>query len=153
MAGVNKVILLGNLGSDPEVRVLPSGTKVANFSIATSETYTNKEGVRVEQTEWHRVEMWDNLANIAEQYLRKGNPVYVEGRIRTEEYVDKDNITRKTMKIRGTALTLVGGKNDNSNNESGSVAPQQAAPAPRPNPVTPPTPAFDAGDSGDDLPF
>jgi single-strand DNA-binding protein len=79
MAGVNKVILLGNLGSDPEVRVLPSGAKVANFNIATSETYTNRDGQRVEQTEWHRIELWDGLANIAEQYLRKGNSVYVEG--------------------------------------------------------------------------
>jgi len=71
MAGVNKVILLGNLGSDPEVRALPSGVKVANINIATSEAYTGKDGQRVEQTEWHRVELWDNLATIAEQYLKK----------------------------------------------------------------------------------
>lgn len=155
MAGVNKVILLGNLGSDPEVRVLPSGSKVANFNIATSETYTNRDGQRVEQTEWHRIELWDGLANIAEQYLRKGNSVYVEGRIRTEEYVDKDGITRRGIRIRGTSMTLVGGGN-RDNAASGEGSTQAAAPAPaRPNPapVTPPVPAFDAGGDGDDLPF
>ena len=132
MAGVNKVILLGNLGQDPEVRSLPNGAKVANFSIATSDNYTNKEGVRIEQTEWHRIELWDNLANIAEQYLHKGDSAYVEGRIRTEEYTDKDGIVRKAVKIRGTALTLVGGRKP-ENQEGGSAAPQaQAASRPAP---------------------
>lgn len=153
MAGVNKVILLGNLGSDPEVRVLPSGTKVANFNIATSESYTNKDGQRVDQTEWHRIELWDNLANIAEQYLKKGNPVYIEGKIRTEEYVDKDNISRRVIKIRGTAMTLVG-----SGNGGGSTPPPdnntQPVATPRPAPVNPPAPqpTFNAG-ADDDLPF
>jgi single-strand DNA-binding protein len=153
MAGVNKVILLGNLGSDPEVRSLPSGTKVANFSIATSEAYTNKEGVRVEQTEWHRIELWDNLANIAEQYLHKGDSAYVEGRIRTEEYTDKDGIARKAVKIRGTALTLVGSRRDNQ--EGGSAGPQaQTASRPAPTPAPAPAPEFDAPLEGDDnLPF
>ena len=93
MAGVNKVILLGNLGADPEVRALPSGVKVANINIATSESYTGKDGQRVDQTEWHRIELWDNLANIAEQYLKKGNQVYIEGKIRSEEWQDKNGAT------------------------------------------------------------
>jgi single-strand DNA-binding protein len=153
MAGVNKVILLGNLGSDPEVRSLPSGSKVANFNIATSESYNNKEGVRVEQTEWHRIELWDNLANIAEQYLHKGDSAYVEGKMRTEEYTDKDGIARKIVKIRGTALTLVGSRRDN-NQEGGSSAPQAQASRPAPAPAPAPAPEFDAPADGDDnLPF
>ncbi len=151
MAGVNKVILLGNLGSDPEVRVLPSGTKVANFNIATSESYTNKDGQRVDQTEWHRIELWDNLANIAEQYLKKGNPVYIEGKIRTEEYVDKDNISRRVIKIRGTAMTLVGSGNTN-NAPASENQPPVAAQRPAPTQPTAPAPAFNAG-ADDDLPF
>lgn len=99
MAGVNKVILLGNLGGDPEVRALPSGIKVANINIATSESYPGKDGQRVEQTEWHRVELWDNLANIAEQYLRKGNQVYIEGKIRSEEWQDKNGATVRGYRI------------------------------------------------------
>jgi single-strand DNA-binding protein len=114
MAGVNKVILIGNLGSDPEIRHLPSGTSVANFSIATSESYTNKNGERVTQTEWHRIELWEGLAKIAEQYLKKGNPVYIEGRLRTETYTDKEGVSKSTVKIRGTAMTLLGGKNTDS---------------------------------------
>ena len=156
MAGVNKVILLGNLGSDPEVRSLPSGSKVASFSIATSESYNNKEGVRVEQTEWHRIELWDNLANIAEQYLHKGDSAYVEGKIKTEEYTDKDGIARKIVKIRGTSLTLVGSRKDN-NQEGGSVpAPQAQVARPAPVQVAAPTPEFDTntgGEGSDELPF
>jgi single-strand DNA-binding protein len=151
MAGVNKVILLGRIGQDPEVRSLPNGAKVANFSIATSDNYTNKEGVRVEQTEWHRIELWDNLANIAEQYVRKGEQLYVEGRIRTEEYTDKDGIARKAVKIRGTAMTLVSSKPVGGDN---SEAAPQAAPRPAPAPAPSPAPEFDAPAEGDDnLPF
>jgi single-strand DNA-binding protein len=156
MAGVNKVILLGRLGQDPEIRSLPSGSKVASFSIATSEAYNNKDGQRIEQTEWHRIEMWDNLANIAEQYLRKGNSVYVEGKIRTEEWVDKEGISRKGTKIRGTTMTLVGGKNETD--EGGNAAPQAAA-TPRPMPtqtIAPAAPEFESpasGDGEDSLPF
>lgn len=156
MAGVNKVILLGNLGSDPEVRSLPSGSKVATFNIATSEAYNNKEGQRVEQTEWHRIELWDGLANIAEQYLKKGRTVYVEGKIRTEEYTDKDGIVRRTTKIRGTSMTLVGGNPENSG-ASQSQAAYSAAPTPQPSrpapaPMPAPVPDFQEGDA-DDLPF
>lgn len=155
MAGVNKVILLGNLGADPEIRTLPSGSKVASFSIATSEAYTNKDGQRVEQTEWHRIELWDNLANIAEQYLKKGNSAYVEGRIRTEEYTDKDGIVRRSVKIRGTALTLVGGRNDNTENNTGGTAPQAPQQATRTAPpqTSPPVPSEFSNNGDDDLPF
>lgn len=155
MAGVNKVILLGNLGSDPDVRSLPSGSKVASFSIATSESYNNKEGVRVEQTEWHRIELWDNLATIAEQYLHKGDSAYVEGKIRTEEYTDKEGVARKIVKIRGTSLTLVGSKTG-SNTSDGVSAPQSQAPRPTPPKVTIPETEFNTntgGDADDALPF
>ncbi len=156
MAGVNKVILLGRIGQDPEIRSLPSGSKVASFGIATSEAYTNKEGVRVEQTEWHRIELWDNLANIAEQYVRKGEQLYVEGKIRTEEYTDKDGIVRKAVKIKGTTITLIGGKRDDNQEGGSAPAPQAQAPRPAPAQVAAPAPEFDTnagGEGGDDLPF
>ncbi len=112
MAGVNKVILVGNLGADPEIRHLESGSKVANISIATSENYTNRNGERVEQTEWHRVELWDRLAELCEQYLSKGRTVYIEGKIKTNTYQDKDGVTRYDKKIRATNMTFVGGRNE-----------------------------------------
>ncbi len=123
MAGVNKVILLGNLGGDPEVRALPNGVKVANINIATSESYTGKDGQRVEQTEWHRVELWDNLANIAEQYLKKGNQVYIEGKIRSEEWQDKSGATVRGYRIRATNMNLIGGRN-----ERGPESPERPKP-------------------------
>lgn len=130
MAGVNKVILVGHLGADPEVKTLPSGTKVANFNMATSESYTNKNGERVTQTEWHRIECWEGLARITEEYLKKGNQIYVEGKLRTEEWQDKDGNTRYTTKIRVTNMTMVGGKR-----EEGGNSPHQAATTNR-NPVS-----------------
>lgn len=109
MAGVNKVILVGNLGADPEIRNLPSGSSVANFNIATSESYTNKSGEKVTNTEWHRIECWEGLAKVAEKYLKKGNSVYIEGKIRTEEWQDKDGNKRHTTKIRAQNMTMLGG--------------------------------------------
>lgn len=153
MAGVNKVIILGNLGADPEVRALPSGMKVANINIATSESYTGKDGQRVEQTEWHRVELWDNLANIAEQYLKKGNQVYIEGKIRSEEWQDKSGATVRGYRIRATSLNLIGSRNDRPAGESPESRP-------RPEPVTIGNTAPGTGaafppmmEEGDDLPF
>ncbi|MFM6949118.1 MAG: single-stranded DNA-binding protein [Aquirufa sp.] len=150
MAGVNKVIILGNLGNDPEVRSLPSGMKVANINVATSESYTAKDGQRVDQTEWHRVELWDNLANVAEQYLRKGNQVYIEGKIRSEEWQDKNGATVRGYKIRATSMNLIGGRNTNENTE----------PRPKPEAVnigneSAKSEAFPAQvqSEGDDLPF
>lgn len=156
MAGVNKVILLGRLGQDPEVRTLPSGGKVVNFSLATSENYTNKNGERVEQTEWHRIELWDNLANVAEQYLKKGDMTYVEGKIRTEKWTDQNGQERYTQKIRGTAMQLVGGRsNAVEENEAASSYGNNSGGgyAPKPAPVPTPPPIEMAGNGGDDLPF
>ncbi|TAE38917.1 MAG: single-stranded DNA-binding protein [Runella slithyformis] len=158
MAGVNKVILLGNLGSDPEVRYLDSGSVVAKFNIATSESYTTKGGERVEQTEWHKIELWDNLAKTAEQYLKKGNTVYVEGKIKTEQWTDKDGVQKSGIRIRATSMTLVGGRRESAEGDSQPTA--QSAPAASRPAATPPAassaPAFDsvsAGSSEDDLPF
>jgi single-strand DNA-binding protein len=153
MAGVNKVILLGRLGSDPEVRTLPSGGKVVTFSIATSETYNNKEGVKVEQTEWHRIELWEGLANIAEQYLKKGDMAYVEGRIRTEKWTDKEGVERNTVKIRGNALQLVGGRGRDTDDNDSAPASSGNNYAPKAAPVPMPPPADLAGGGSDDLPF
>ena len=96
MAGVNKAILVGNLGKDPEVRHLENGTPVASFPIATSESYKDKDGNRVEKTEWHNIVLWRGLAEVAEKYLKKGQTVYIEGKIRTRNYQDKDNQTSYT---------------------------------------------------------
>lgn len=151
MAGVNKVILVGNLGQDPEVRFLPSGSKVANISIATTESYTNKEGQKVDQTEWHRVELWDGLAGIAEQYLKKGNPVYIEGKIRSEEYQDKNGNTARSYKIRATAINLIG-----SRDQSVAVSKERADPGMGKldtNETVQPGPTFINSDEEDELPF
>lgn len=110
MAGVNKVILVGNLGKDPEVRYLDSGVAVANFSLATTESYKNKEGERVSQTEWHNIVLWRGLAEVAEKYLKKGASIYVEGKIRTRKWEDKDGNTRYSTEILGDNMTMLGSK-------------------------------------------
>jgi single-strand DNA-binding protein len=159
MAGVNKVILLGRLGSDPEVRTLPNGGKVVTFSIATSESYNNKEGAKVEQTEWHRIELWEGLANVAEQYLKKGDMAYVEGRIRTEKWTDKDGNERNTVKIRGNSLQLVGGGRGAGSDGEGTAPAYSGNSgssnnyAPKTAPVPMPPPPDLAGGNSDDLPF
>ncbi|MCL4170679.1 UNVERIFIED_CONTAM: hypothetical protein GTU68_064980, partial [Idotea baltica] len=99
MAGVNKVILVGNLGKDPEVRHLESGSVVANFPIATSDSYTDKSGQRITQTEWHNVVLWRRNAEIAEKYLSKGRQVYIEGKLRTRNWTDRDGNTRYTTEV------------------------------------------------------
>ncbi|MBT9394550.1 single-stranded DNA-binding protein [Hymenobacter sp. NST-14] len=108
MASVNKVILIGHLGKDPEVRHLEGGNSVANFTIATNEYYKDKQGTRVERTEWHNIAAWRGLAELAEKYLRKGQQVYVEGRIRTRQYQDKENQTRYVTEIIAEELSLLG---------------------------------------------
>ena len=110
MAGVNKVILVGNLGKDPEVKYLDNGVAVANFSLATTENYKNKEGERVSQTEWHNVVLWRGLAEVAEKYLKKGASVYVEGKIKTRKWEDKEGVTRYSTEILGDNMTMLGGK-------------------------------------------
>ena len=108
MAGVNKVILLGNLGKDPEVRRLDDGRGVANFSLATSETYKNKSGEKVTNTEWHNIVLWSPLADIAENYLKKGSQVYIEGKISNRSYEDKDGVKKYISEVVGREITLSG---------------------------------------------
>jgi len=112
MAGVNKVILVGNLGKDPEVKYLDNGVAVANFSLATTENYKNKEGEKVSQTEWHNIVLWRGLAEVAEKYLKKGANVYIEGKIKTRKWEDKDGNTRYNTEILADNMTMLGSKQD-----------------------------------------
>ena len=111
MAGVNKVIILGHLGKDPEMRYQPSGAAIANFSVATSETFKDKDGNKQERTEWHRIVLFGRIAEIAGEYLRKGSMAYVEGRLQTRKWTDKEGQERYTTEIVGDRLQLVGSKN------------------------------------------
>ena len=111
MAGVNKAILVGNLGKDPEIRHLDNGVAVSNFSLDTTESYTNKQGERVNQTEWHNVVLWRGLADIAEKYLKKGNSVYIEGKINTRKWEDKDGNVRYSTDI-VDKMTMLGSKQE-----------------------------------------
>ena len=124
MAGVNKVILVGNLGKDPEVRYLDNGVAVANFSLATTENYKNKQGERVSQTEWHNIVLWRGLAEVAEKYLKKGNNVYIEGKIRTRKWEDKEGITRYSTEILGDNMTMLGGKASSESTHNNDVSPK-----------------------------
>ena len=137
MAGVNKVILIGNLGKDPEVRYLENGVAVANFSLATTESYKNKEGEKVSQTEWHNIVLWRGLAEIAEKFLKKGSAVYIEGKIRSRKWEDKEGNTRYTTEILGDNLTMLGKKEDNTTQST----------------VTPTKEEILQEEKGDDLPF
>ena len=114
MAGVNKVILIGNLGKDPQVNYLDNGVAVANFSLATTENYKNKEGDRVSQTEWHNIVLWRGLAEVAEKYLKKGSSVYIEGKIKTRKWEDKEGVTRYSTEILADNMTMLGGKPSSS---------------------------------------
>ena len=118
MAGVNKVILIGNLGKDPDVRALESGAKVANFPLATTESYKNKNGERVDITEWHNIVLWRGLADVAENYLKKGNQVYIEGKIRTRSWEDKEGNKRYTTEILADNMTMLGGRRDGDYTDS-----------------------------------
>ena len=139
MSGVNKVILVGRLGKDPEVRHLENGATVANFSMATSETYKDRQtGERREQTEWHNVVLWRGLAEVAERYVKKGDMIYVEGKLRTRSW-EKDGVTRYTTEVVGDNMTMLGGKGDNSSTGA-EYQPPAAQDAP-------------AEDATDDLPF
>ena len=111
MSGINKVILVGHLGKDPDVRYLEGGVSVASFPLATSETY-NKEGRKVEQTEWHNIVMWRGLADVAAKYLQKGKLVYIEGKLRTRTFDDRDGNKKYTTEIIAENFTLLGRKTD-----------------------------------------
>lgn len=143
MAGVNKVILIGNLGKDPEVRHLESGASVANFPIATTESYKDKSGNRQDQTEWHNIVLWRGLADISEKYLKKGSQVYIEGKLRSRSWEDKEGNTRYITEIVGDQMTMLGGGNRNS--EGGNTA-SAAAPKANDKPDL-------SEDDADDLPF
>jgi len=108
--GVNKVILIGNLGGDPELRQTPSGTPVATFTLATNETWTDKDGQKQERTEWHRIVAWSRLAEICGQYLRKGRQVYIEGRLQTRSWEDKQGNQRKTTEVVAQNMQMLGSR-------------------------------------------
>ena len=118
---VNKVILVGNVGKDPEIRHLENGTPVCSFPLATSESYNNKAGERVTNTDWHNIVLWRGLAEIAAKYVKKGSQIYVEGRIKTRSYDDKDGNKRYTTEIVGDSMQMLGRKPDGEGQSSGSA--------------------------------
>ena len=150
MAGsVNKVILIGNLGKDPEIRFLESGVPIVNFSLATSETYTDRNsGERRNQTEWHNIVLWRGLAEVAEKYLKKGQKVYIEGKLRTRSWNDKEGNTRYTTEIVADNMTMLTPRNEEmtQQNQKPAYPPTQEAPV-----NTPMNQEFMEDD--DDLPF
>ena len=109
MAGVNKAILIGNLGRDPELRYTQNGQAVTNFSLATSESWTDKSGERTEKTEWHRIVAWGKTAELCAQYLSKGRTVYIEGRLQTRDWEDKEGVKRQTTEIVANTVQFLGG--------------------------------------------
>lgn len=121
MAGVNKAILVGNLGRDPELRTTPNGQSVVNFTLATSETWTDKSGERVERTEWHRIVVWGRTAEMCNQYLSKGRTVYVEGRIQTREWEDKDGNKRYTTEINANTVNFIGPRGSSGGDSGGGA--------------------------------
>lgn len=152
MAGINKVILVGNLGKDPEVRHLENGAVVANFPIATSEVYTDKNGQRVTQTEWHNVVLWRRNAEVAEKYLSKGRQVYIEGKLRTRNWTDRDGNTRYTTEVVGDLLQLLGSRPDDSDQKSTSGGGSATASDPSTQ-ASAKEPELAPGTPEDDLPF
>jgi len=165
MASVNKVILIGNCGRDPEVRYTPSGTAICNISVATSSRRKDKaSGESIEDTQWHRVTFYDRLAEIAGEYLKKGKPVYIEGRLKYGKYTDKDGIERNTVDIVAEQMQMLGSSRDAGGDEGGysrsrdmdeggGAAPSRPAarPAPAPRPAPKASTGFD--DMDDDIPF
>ena len=143
---INKVILIGNLGKDPDVRHLENGATVANFPIATSENYKDrKTGEKISQTEWHNIVVWRGLADITERYLKKGDKVYIEGKLRTRSWQDQDGNTKYTTEVVADNLTMLGKSPDNS-----TSPPSQPATA---TSSTTQNEDFSGPDDSDDLPF
>ena len=145
---LNKVILIGRLGRDPEVRYMPNGEAVCNFSVATSETWNDRNGQRVERTEWHNITMYRKLAEIAGQYLRKGSQVYLEGRIQSRKYQGKDGIERTAYDIIANEMKMLGGGNDGQQAQSAHAE----TPTP-PHRQAQAAPAAPVEDIDDDIPF
>ena len=155
---INKVILVGNVGADPEVRALESGVKVARIRLATTERYVDRQTNETkEQTEWHTITMWRGLADVADRYVHKGTQLYIEGSLRTREWTDKDNQKRYTTEIVASEMKLLGRRSDGAASAEGGYTSAPAAPAPAapvaqaPTPTPAPAPAPE--DSVDDLPF
>ena len=146
---VNKVILVGNVGKDPEVKHLDSSASVANFTLATSDHYTNKSGEKVTTTEWHNIVCWSGLATLAENYIRKGSQIYVDGKIRTRSYDAQDGSKRYITEILADTIQLLGRKNDGTSTEGAKIA--------QPSGVSEPLNSANAYSNddkeGDDLPF
>ncbi len=147
---VNKVILVGNVGSDPEIKYLDSGTPTAKFSLATSETYNNRNGEKVTQTEWHNIILWRGLAEVAEKYVKKGMQLYIEGRLRNRSYDDKNGVKRYVTEIQADVMQMLGKRGEYSPADAPSQSQNMAASSPTSMPVNdmPPEP-----DGADDLPF
>ena len=150
MAGINKVIIVGNLGHDPEIRTMPNGEQVANITVATSESWTDKNtGERKEAVEWHRIVLYRRLAEIAAQYLHKGSQVYVEGRLKTRKWQDNNDQDRYTTEIQGDNLQMLGGRNqDAAQNQPPKQQDKQQKAQSKPQQSEPPMDAFD-----DNIPF
>ena len=145
---LNKVILIGRLGKDPEVRYMPNSEAVCNFSVATSESWKDQNGQRQERTEWHNITMYRKLAEIAGQYLKKGSQVYLEGKIQTRKYTDKNGIERTTYDIIVNEMKMLGGGNDGQQAQSA----QNGAP-PAPPKAKQTAPVQPREDIDDDIPF
>ena len=155
MAGVNKVILIGNLGKDPELRYTPGGQPVASFSVATTERWTDKNGQRQDRTEWHNIVVWGKLAELTNQYLKKGRPVYIEGRITSRSWDDRDgNKKYRTEIVANQIQFLSGGPGSSAAADSGpQQEPQQAVDTHFDQSSPAPAVAGEAGVAEDDLPF
>lgn len=145
---LNKAILIGRLGRDPEVRHMPNGEAVCNFSIATSETWKDQSGQKQERTEWHAITLYRRMAEVAGQYLKKGSLVYIEGRIQSRKYTDKNGIERTAYEIIGSEMKMLGGKAEGSSESANTAEP----PAP-PRRQAPAAPAQPVDDIDDDIPF
>lgn len=146
MASLNKALIIGNLGRDPEMRYLPSGEAVANLAIATTEKYKDKQGQQQEATEWHRVSFFGRTAEVCGHHLKKGSQVYIEGSIRTRKYTDKEGVEKYTTEIRGDRMQMLGGKPEGSSAPAQQQASQSAMRSQRPS-----SSGFD--DMEDDIPF
>ena len=127
---VNKAIIVGNLGADPDIRSTGSGARVANLSVATSRRWTDRSGQQQEKTEWHRIVLWEKLAEIAERFLKKGDSVYIEGEIEYRSYEDKDGVTKYMTEIRAREMVMLGSGSGAGGGQSGGGAPARRQPAP-----------------------
>ena len=158
MAGINKVIIVGFLGNDPELRTMPNGEAVANISVATSEAWTDKNtGERREMTEWHRIVFYRRQAEICGEYLKKGSHVYIEGRLRTRKWQDQNGQDRYTTEIQGDVLQMLDSRSDRQSDGYAPAAqlasPSQAPSAPRATPASKPAAEAPRDNFDDDIPF